>query len=179
MRTERPAPSVCRARGAASGRRRRASKPGLSHILSRPAFATSTARSPSGGHGGGVHVFRIEIPYRLIGYGMSGIVQVFGRRQVTSPPHACPRVRRTHTGICDTPIAIIALVRLRPRKAASAIARIAVRNRLRRPQGAQCRPPGLGVRSHHGRARQTATTLCPNGRPFGPHTCPRAFTRRD
>jgi hypothetical protein len=45
----------------------------LSHILSRPAFATSTARSPSGGHGGGVHVFRIEIPYRLTGYGMSGI----------------------------------------------------------------------------------------------------------
>ena len=48
-------------------------KPVLSHILSRPAFATSTARSPSGGHGGGVHVFRIEIPYRLTGYGMSGI----------------------------------------------------------------------------------------------------------
>jgi len=70
---ERPAPSACRARGAASGRWRRASKPVLSHILSRPAFATSTARSPSGGHGGGVHVFRIEIPYRLTGYGMSGI----------------------------------------------------------------------------------------------------------
>jgi len=94
-----------------------------------------------------------------------------------------PRVRRTHTGTCDTPIAIIALVRLGPRKAARAIARIrkgiAVPKGLRRPRGAQCRPLCLGVRSHHGRARQTATTLCPNGRPFGPHTCPRAFTRRD
>jgi hypothetical protein len=69
------------------------------------------------------------------------------------------------------------------RKAASAIARIrngiAVPKALRRPRGAQCRPLCLGVRSHHGRARQTAITLCPNGRPFGPHTCPRAFTRRD
>jgi len=45
----------------------------LSHILSRPAFATNTARSPSGGHGGGVHVCGIEIPYRLTVYGMSGI----------------------------------------------------------------------------------------------------------
>ena len=78
---ERPAPSACRARGAASGRWRRASNPVLSHILSRPAFATNTARSPSGGHGGGVHVCGIEIPYRLTVYGMSGIVQVFGRRQ--------------------------------------------------------------------------------------------------
>ena len=72
---ERPAPSARHARSAASGRWRRASNisPCCFISLSRPAFATSTARSPSGGHGGGVHVFRIEIPYRLTGYGMSGI----------------------------------------------------------------------------------------------------------
>ena len=36
----------------------------------------------------------------------------------------CPRVSRTNTGVAETPIAIIALVRLGPRNAASAIARI-------------------------------------------------------
>jgi hypothetical protein len=65
---ERPAPSGCRGRGAASGRWRRASKPVLSHILSRPAFATSTARSPCSRNRGSVHVFRIGISYRPTGY---------------------------------------------------------------------------------------------------------------
>jgi hypothetical protein len=45
--------------------------------------------------------------------------------------------------------------------------------------GAQCRPLCLGVRSHHGRARQTAITLRQNGRPLSPHTCSRPFVRRD
>jgi hypothetical protein len=39
-------------------------------------------------------------------------------------PSVWPRVSRTNTGVAVTPIAIIALPRLGPRKAASAIARI-------------------------------------------------------
>jgi hypothetical protein len=37
----------------------------------------------------------------------------------------------------------------------------------------------FGVRSHYASARQTAITLCRNGRHFGPNTSPVAFARRD
>src|ERR1700730_1860874 len=42
-----------------------------------------------------------------------------------------------------------------------------------------CCPRYFGVGSHRGRARQTAITLCRNGRPCRSRACPPAFARRD
>ena len=46
---------------------------------------------------------------------------------------------------------------------------------LRRLPGAQCRSSVFRVRSHYASARQTAITLCRNGRLFGSNTSPGGF----